>query len=169
MKARRRLTFAFVMSGDTGIRDLLTGLYTRDYFDEVIGQELERSRRHDIALSVLSVVIVNRLELEREGPDVFGAALGAAAKALQLNVRGTDSIFRWEDDEFVILLFEADADACRKKVQQLSTLFSIWREGNGPLPYPIKIRIGASTHEKDIVFPAVLQAAREAARHQTRV
>ena len=26
------------MSGETGIRDLLTGLYTRDYFDEVIGR-----------------------------------------------------------------------------------------------------------------------------------
>lgn len=157
------------MSGETGIRDLLTGLYTRDYFDEVIGRELERSRRHDIALSVLSVVLVNRATIlaERED-DAADQALAEVGKALQLNVRGTDSIFRWGDDEFLVLLFEADAAACRKKVAQLGALFAAWREGNGPLPFPIKVRVGAATHDKDVVFAAVLQAARSAARNQTR-
>ena len=63
------------MYGETGIRDLLTGLYTRDYFDEVIGRELERSRRHNIALSVLSVVLVNRDFLQlSQGEEAANAA-----------------------------------------------------------------------------------------------
>jgi diguanylate cyclase (GGDEF)-like protein len=159
------------MSGETGIRDLLTGLYTRDYFDEVIGRELERSRRYHIALSVLSVVIANRgTLLQKSGEDVANAAVIEAARTLLANVRESDLVFRWDEDEFVVLLCEADLAACSRKVQQLGGLFRPWREGLGPVKgVAVKIRIGASTHDKDIVFPAVLQAARAAARNQTQV
>ena len=159
------------MSGETGIRDLLTGLYTRDYFDEVIGRELERSRRYELALSVLSIVISNQATiLEKSGEDAANAAVVESARTLLANVRNSDLVFRWEDDEFVALLVEADLQACSKKVQQLGAVFRPWREGRGPVHgVPVKIRVGASTHEKDIVFPAVLQAARAAARNQTQV
>ncbi len=155
------------MGGETGIRDLLTGLYTRDYFDEVIGRDLERSRRHNIPLSVLSVVLVNKAWLQEQGDEVADAVVAQAGKTLQANVRETDSVFRWEDDEFVCLLWEADQAACARKVQQLAAIFRPWREGLGPVPKPVKIRIGASTHDRDVVFAAVLQAARAGARAQT--
>lgn len=159
------------MSGETGIRDLLTGLFTRDYFDEVIGRELERSRRYNIALSVLSVVVSNYQGLlQNAGEDTAFASIIEAARTLQANVRETDLVFRWEEDEFIVLLCEADLTACGKKVQQLAALFRPWRDGLGPVTgTPVKIRIGASTHDKDIVFPAVLHAARAAARNQTQV
>ena len=156
------------MSGETGIRDLLTGLYTRDYFDEVIGRELERSRRHKIDLSVLSVVLVNKASLAASaGEETADAAVVEAARTLLVNLRETDSVFRWEDDEFIALLFDANAEACAKKVQLLASLFRPWRDGQGPIPHPVKIRMGAATHETDVVFAAVLQAARAAARNQT--
>jgi len=159
------------MYGETGIRDLLTGLYTRDYFDEVIGRELERSRRHNIALSVLSIVIVNRDFLQlSQGEDASNGAVTAAARTLQASVRETDLVFRWEEDEFVVLLCEADLNACKKKVEQLASIFRPWRDKGAPgLPHPVKIRIGASTLDRDVVFPTVLQAARSAARNQTIV
>ena len=156
------------MGGETGIRDLVTGLYARDYFDEIIGRELERSRRHDIALSVLSVVVVSDAETRRKDPQAADEVLAQAAKHLQSSVRETDHVFRWEEDEFVILLFEADAIACARKVQQLNALFRPWREGGGPIPVPLKLRIGGATHDKDVVFAGVLQAARAIARMQTR-
>lgn len=156
------------MSGETGIRDLLTGLFTRDYFDEVIGRELERSRRHNIALTVLSVVLSNRASLlATAGEDETNQVIAQTAKTLQANVRETDSVFRWEEDEFIVLLFQTDAAAGAKKVQQLASLFRPWRDGDGPTQFPVKIRIGAATHDKDVVFPAVLHAARAGARQQT--
>ncbi len=145
----------------------MTSLYTRDYFDEFIGRELERSRRHGIAISVASVYLMNFESLEMAQKGLGDRVIVEISKALIANTRQTDAIFRWEDDEFVILFFELTADACRKKIQQLSTLFRLWREGNGPVPYPIKVRIGAASHDKDIVFAAVLQAARAAAREDT--
>ncbi len=157
------------MSGETGIRDLQTGLFTRDYFDEIIGRELERSRRHDISLSVLSIVLLDLEALEARQSGLAAEAVVETAKALQRNLREADTVFRWGEDEFLALLFGTDAPSCRRKVEQLATLFRLWREGNGPLPVAVKVRIGAATHEKDIVFAAVLQAARAAARRQTLV
>jgi acetylornithine/succinyldiaminopimelate/putrescine aminotransferase len=75
------------MGGDTGIRDVVTGLYVREYFDDVIARELERSRRHGIHLSVLSVVLANLAELsEALGADLGSAVVEAArAPGLLLN------------------------------------------------------------------------------------
>jgi diguanylate cyclase (GGDEF)-like protein len=152
------------MAPDTGIRDVVTGLYVREYFDDVIARELERSRRHGIALSVVSVVIVNWPEVAEEGEETAFAVLGEAAKALQRNVRETDHLFRWEDDELLVLLFEADETACEQKVRQLDLVFRPWRDGGGPVNVPVRVRVGGATHAEDIVFASVLQAARASAR-----
>lgn len=152
------------MGGDTGIRDVVTGLYVREYFDDVIARELERSRRHGIRLSVLSVVLANFAELTEAGEETALGAVVEAARALQGSVRETDHLFRWEEDEFLLLLFNADAEACALKVGQLDLLFRPWRTVASPVPHPVKVRVGGATHEGDLVFATVLQAARESAR-----
>jgi diguanylate cyclase (GGDEF)-like protein len=152
------------MAADTGIRDVVTGLYVREYFDDVIAREVERSRRYGIALSVVSVVILDWPRIVEAGEEAAFVILGEAAKALQRNVRETDHLFRWEDDELLVLLFEADAATCARKVRQLDQLFRPWREGGGPLPLPVRIRIGGAAHEEGLEFASVLQAARALAR-----
>jgi diguanylate cyclase (GGDEF)-like protein len=152
------------MGADTGIRDVVTGLYVREYFDDVIARELERSRRHGIALSVVSVVVANHREVAAAPGDAATAAVVEIARELQRNVRETDHLFRWEEDEFLLLLFGADAAACALKVRQLDELFRPWRNGAGPVPVPVRVRVGGATHEDDFVFASVLQAARATAR-----
>ena len=54
------------------------------------------------------------------------------ANTLLANLRLTDFLFRWEDDEFLALLVEADLEACKLKVARLGETFKPWREGKGP-------------------------------------
>lgn len=152
------------MGGDTGIRDVVTGLYVREYFDDVIARELERSRRHGIRLSVVSVVLASLSEAAEAGEETALSVVLETARELQRNVRETDHLFRWEEDEFLLLLFEADRDACARKVRQLDAVFRPWRDGGGPVAIPVRVRVGGATHEEDLVFATVLQAARESAR-----
>ena len=153
------------MAADTGIRDVVTGLYVRDYFDDVIARELERSRRHHIALSVVSVVVEDLAGIgARGGEEAVVSVLVETARELQRNVRETDLAFRWEDDELLVLLYEANAAACAQKVTQLDELFRPWRDGSGPVPVPVRLGIGGATHESGIVFASTLQAARASAR-----
>ncbi len=149
---------------DAGIRDAETGLYSRVYFDEIIGRELERARRHGSALSVVSVVFdLEDLETERDHETVLDM-LAVAGRILAASTRDTDLVFRWERDELLVLLFEADATACQKKTEMLNALFEDWREGKGPVARPVRIGIWAETLGEGRVFAGVLQAARAAAR-----
>src|SRR5664280_1163462 len=123
------------------IRDPKSGAYSRAFFDEIIEREPERARRHNVILSVRSV-----------------------ANTLHANLRLTDFLFRWQDDEFLALLVEADLEACKLKVARLGETFRPWREGKGPVARPLKVRAGAAILTGDRVFAGVLQLARAAAR-----
>src|SRR5205085_2717644 len=82
------------------------------------------------ALSVLSVVLTNlpQIQARNDEGETANAAVIESARMLLANVRETDLVFRWEDDEFLVLLCEADLAACQKKVHQLAALFRPWRE-----------------------------------------
>lgn len=153
------------MSSSFPIRDPQSGAYSRGFFDEVVDREIERSRRHGSVLSVLSVVLVNWEEFAASlSAAALEGALHTLANTLQANVRLTDYLFRWEDDEFVVLLIEANLDGCKQKVSRLAATFRPWREGKGPFPQKLKVRVGAAVLEPGYVFPTVLQMARAAAR-----
>jgi GGDEF domain-containing protein len=98
-----------------------------------------------------------------EPPGLEGA-LHTLANTLQANLRLTDYLFRWEEDEFLALLVEANLDGCKMKVARLAETFRPWREGKGPLPQRLKVRVGAGVLGPGLVFPAVLQMSRQAAR-----
>jgi diguanylate cyclase (GGDEF)-like protein len=146
-------------------RDPRSGAYTRAFFDEIIEREIERAKRHGGLLSVMSVVIANwnAFVREEEAAAVEGV-VRTIANTLQSNLRMTDYLFRWEDDEFLALLIEADIEACKLKVARLGDTFRPWREGKGPVARPLKVRAGAATLTGDLVFAGVLQIARAAAR-----
>ena len=118
-----------------------------------------------MTLSVLSVVLTNwdSFVREEEAATVDGV-VRTVANTLQANLRLTDFLFRWEDDEFLALLVEADLEACKLKVARLGETFLPWREGKGPVARPFKVRAGAATLTGNNVFAGVLQLARAAAR-----
>lgn len=153
------------MSAPYPIRDPQSGAYSRAFFDEIVDREVERARRHGSVLSVLSIVLANWAEFsESLTPQALDGAVHTLANTLQANLRLTDYLFRWEEDEFLALLVEANLDGCKLKVARLAETFRPWREGRGPLPQRLKVRVGAGVLGQGLVFPAVLQMSRQAAR-----
>ena len=147
------------------IRDPQSGAYSRAFFDEIIERELERARRHGVVLSVMSVVLSDwNAFVHAEPAATVDGVVRTISNTLLANLRMTDFLFRWEDDEFLALLVEADLEACKLKVARLGETFRPWREGKGPTPRPLKVRAGAATLTGDLVFAGVLQIARAAAR-----
>ena len=153
------------MSAAFPIRDPQSGAYTRAFFDEIVDREVERSRRHGSVLSVLSIVLANWAEFSASVPSqALEGAIHTVANTLMANLRMTDYLFRWEEDEFLALLIEANLDGCKLKVARLAATFRPWREGKGPLPQRLKVRVGAGVLGPGLAFPAVLQMSRQAAR-----
>jgi diguanylate cyclase (GGDEF)-like protein len=86
-------------------RDPLTGLRNRRDLDETMSQELSRSRRYDLALSILFIDCDDFKKVnDTHGHDCGDAYLCFIADQFQSLLREGDSVFRFAGDEFVVLL-----------------------------------------------------------------
>ena len=105
---------------EMGIRDRLTGLYNRHYFNDVIRRELAGSRRHGTAISVL-LIDVDRFKQINDirGHQVGDEVLQFVANFLTACVRESDLVFRWGGDEFLVLLTQADEASAAQKAEEL--------------------------------------------------
>jgi diguanylate cyclase (GGDEF)-like protein len=86
-------------------RDPLTGLRNRRDLDDVMGQDLSRSRRYGQPLSILFIDCDDFKQVnDTHGHDCGDAYLCFVAQQCQSLLREDDSVFRFAGDEFVVLL-----------------------------------------------------------------
>lgn len=95
----------FTKTKQMAIMDGLTGLYNRQYFDQVLTQTVTQAWRKDSHLTVI-MIDVNDLKFIN---DYFGHIKGdyvikGAASVVQRSVRDSDTVCRYGGDELVILL-----------------------------------------------------------------
>ncbi len=87
------------------IRDALTGLYNRRYFDEVISIEIKRALRHQqpIALLFMDVDFFKNYN-DTQGHPAGDTLLRQLAEVILKRVRMTDIVCRYGGEEIVLLL-----------------------------------------------------------------
>lgn len=86
------------------IRDPLTGLYNRRYFDEVYRQEVERAHRYGMPLTVAMIDIDDFKRInDTRGHRAGDAVLEAVGMVLR-DVRVSDIAARYGGDEFVVMM-----------------------------------------------------------------
>jgi diguanylate cyclase (GGDEF)-like protein len=105
---------------EKSVRDSLTGLYNRGYFNEVIRRELVSARLAGARLSVL-IADVDRFKQinDRLGHAVGDDVLKFVANYLTSCVRESDFVFRWGGDEFLVLLPRTEATDAAQKAEEL--------------------------------------------------
>ena len=97
---------------DQAIRDPLTGLYNRHYFNSLITPELNRSDRYGHPLTLMMVDVdgfraINNRFGHLKGDEV----LREVAIFLTESVRAADRVIRYGGDEFLIFMPETDEEA----------------------------------------------------------
>jgi diguanylate cyclase (GGDEF)-like protein len=134
------------------VRDGLTGLYNRGYFDEALPQALGHARRHHESLSLLIVDTDNFKSINDQLSHMEGdAALRLIADVLQTQVRPSDTPCRYGGDEFVVLLSGADAAAAAGFAERFrASLFERCRTASPPFPWGyVTTTIGIATYPAD--------------------
>ena len=91
--------------------DDLTGLYTRQYIDERLAQEIERAKRYQRPFSILMV----DLDHFKQVNDTYGHSTGdlvlqIVSDILIQDLRDTDIAGRLGGEEFIIILGETQQD-----------------------------------------------------------
>ncbi len=108
---------------DQATTDGLTRLFVHRYFQFLLEQEIERSRRHDRTCSLIILDIDNFKHFN----DTYGHQLGddvlkQVAGVLSQHTRITDIAARYGGEEFVVILPETDVDEAAmvaEKIRQL--------------------------------------------------
>lgn len=93
------------------VRDPLTGLYNRRFFDESLSRNVEAARRYGRDLSLV-LFDLDRLKAlnDRAGHAAGDAALRRFAAVLSQTVRAADVVCRIGGDEFAVILPETARD-----------------------------------------------------------
>jgi diguanylate cyclase (GGDEF)-like protein len=142
---------------EMGIRDRLTGLYNRHYFNDVIRRELARSNRHGAALSVLLIDVDRFKEInDVRGHGVGDEVLQYVANYLTACVRESDLVFRWGGDEFLVLLTQADEASAAQKAEELGRSLPHIPGAEQLQP---TLSVGWATHLPRAEFPKTLAEA----------
>lgn len=109
------------------MRDTLTGLYNRRYFDHRAEEEIIRADRGKHSLAFLLCDLDNFKSLnEAKGRQLGDEILRTVAVDMKQSTRGSDLIFRWGGDEIVVVLSKATregvliaADRIRKGIRKI--------------------------------------------------
>jgi diguanylate cyclase (GGDEF)-like protein len=140
-----------------GVRDPLTGLYNRHYFNDAIRRELANVRRYGNSLSVLLVDVDNfKMINDRKGHAVGDEVLVFVANYLTYSLRESDFVFRWGGDEFLILLPRTDEGSAAQKAEEFCREMPAF-PGTGEIP--LGLSVGWATHRMDAEFPMTLSQA----------
>jgi diguanylate cyclase (GGDEF)-like protein/PAS domain S-box-containing protein len=102
------------------IRDPLTGLFNRRYFEESLEREIRRARRRGVPLGVV-MLDLDRFKVVNDnyGHEAGDVLLRSFGELLRRSVRGEDVACRWGGEEFALLLPEATLEVTRERAEEV--------------------------------------------------
>lgn len=105
---------------EASLRDALTGLYNRGYYDTTVDRELALSRREGRPLALLMIDADHFKAInDRHGHAGGDEVLRRLGALLQATFRSSDLACRYGGEEFVVVLHHADAVAAMAHAEML--------------------------------------------------
>ncbi len=134
---------------EQAIRDPLTELYNRRYFNEMLGEEVEKCKRYGKPIAFLMADVNRFKEInDRYSHQTGDEVLEEAADLLSENVRDADIVVRYGGDEFLVMMPETDGKV-EEVVERLKRAFATWNEQNDLLDFPLALAMGVSHWNPD--------------------
>ncbi len=138
----------FAKVEEMALRDTLTGLYNRRYFNQILDYELNRAKRYRQSLSLIFIDIDHFKEIN----DSFGHSIGdqflkQISQKLSSLFRTTDLVARYAGDEFVAVLpatAQEGAMILAHRIQEVLSHYEVMVRGR---TLQVSVSIGVDTYE----------------------
>jgi len=138
---------------EAAVRDRLTGLYNRGYFDDRIAAECAFVRRHQTSMAVLLIDLdFFKLVNDTHGHPVGDSVLKAAANKIKESLRAEDLAARYGGEEFVVLARGTDSGGAQVLGQRLRTRIALAQVPTANGPVKVTCSIGVAVMRKDLVY-----------------
>ncbi len=173
MKARNRelnkvndqLESAVKELEEVSIRDSLTGLYNRRYFDMMGQDHLQLAKRGRDYLSLLIVDVDDFKDINDQYGHVTGDFfLKSFSEKLQaLMTRSSDFCARYGGDEFVIILYDTDAEGAAIVSEKIKESLTSLEVQNGDELLHLQVTASIGTYsvipDKDLTLESIVKKA----------
>lgn len=134
---------------EQALRDPLTGIYNRRYFNQVIEQEIPRSTRYNHPIGFVMIDVNSFKEInDLYGHQVGDEVLQEVAKLLQQQVRESDIVVRYGGDEFLLVLIETNGETVQVKRRVLEEV-ARRNKTNPVFDFPVTFSIGIAHWSPD--------------------
>jgi diguanylate cyclase (GGDEF)-like protein len=152
------------------VRDPLTSLYNRRYLEEFLLKQLHQSERTKSPLSVLMMDLDHFKRInDFYGHDAGDLALKELGKILSGGIRAGDLACRYGGEEFLLVLFNTDAEAAKARAEILREEVSHIRIKYGTQDVgPIQISIGIAVYPQDGLTSAELIETADKALYEAK-
>jgi diguanylate cyclase (GGDEF)-like protein len=133
---------------EQAIRDPLTGLFNRHYFNSIIAPELSRSDRYARPFSVMMIDVDNfRAVNNRFGHLKGDEVLQETSRLLLDQVRSSDRVIRYGGDEFLIFMPETEEGEAALVASRLREQMAHLPRRTGVGEIPMGLSIGTYTRQ----------------------
>jgi diguanylate cyclase (GGDEF)-like protein len=152
------------------VRDPLTSLYNRRYLEEFLLKQLHQSERTKCPLSVLMMDLDHFKRInDFYGHDAGDMALKELGKILSGGIGAGDLACRYGGEEFLLVLFNTDADAAKVRAELLREEVShIHIKYGSQAVGPIQISIGIAVYPQDGLTSAELIETADKALYEAK-
>lgn len=141
-------------------RDVLTGLYNRNFFHETVTREIEQARRYGDKIAITIIDINDFKEINDTYGHLHGdGVLREFARLLLKAARKSDIVCRFGGDEFLIVSPKSDCGKNLSFAARLRKEVSDWNREFSSEGYELSYSIGCSTWEKGKNLDDVLNEA----------
>lgn len=142
-------------------RDLLTGLYNRNFFNETILRDIKKAERKNERLCVYLIDVNNFKKINDtyghlHGDGVLQECAGILKKSV---VRKSDFLCRYGGDEFIIITPEHACEADSQILRRIEKHLAEWNNNYSSFSYSLSVSIGCAVWKPGDDFMATLRAA----------
>lgn len=137
---------------ELSIRDGLTGVFNRRYFDGRLEEEAQRASRYsrNFALEMIDIDHFKKLN-DTYGHGCGDEVLKQVAEIMKQNTRETDIVCRYGGEEFCIVLIELDEKRAYHHAERVREAVSsfIFSNGQTPLSEKVTVSVGLAMFPQD--------------------
>jgi len=140
----------FAKVEEMALKDTLTGLYNRRYFNQILDYEVNRAKRYRQPLSLIFIDLDHFKEIN----DSFGHSVGdqflkQIAQKIHSLFRTTDLVARYAGDEFVVILPTTPNEGAMILANRIQSVLSQYQVMVRGRTLQVSVSIGVDTYESE--------------------
>jgi diguanylate cyclase (GGDEF)-like protein len=140
--------------------DPLTEIYNRHSLEDMAGRFMSQARRSKKPLTLMLIDVDQFKQVNTRFGHLTGdVVLANTAALLKHSVRGSDAVFRYGGDEFLIILADTSSVDARHVVARIRTGLSDWNRAKHLENFELSLSIGVAEWSEGRTLDALLDNA----------